>query len=391
MMTTFGSIQHLDSLKQRRKLWLKLHLWLGLGLGFFLGLIGLTGSVLVFWHEIDHALNPALYQASTNAGTQQSMDAIMAAAESAAPLGWAASWTDAPIDSASTYLVSFGYQQPTADDDQAISLTIAVDPYTAKVVGKRVFYHAWNPLRSCLVGFFFKLHYALFLGQTGTALVGVLAVLFIVSTLSGLILWWPLTGNWRRVLTIKSSASTERFNHDLHQSAGFYSLIVMLWLLISGVYLNLPEQFKWLVEVFSPVTEDIKLETMPASSNSDALQLAIQQVKATHPESSLHYIMTDNQLFTPCFNQVAALKSYVLDETCWTFNRQSGELLQIKDSAHGSIGDAIMAWQWPLHSGQAFGWTGRILVFISGLICPLLFVTGVIRWLQKRRVSLLKT
>lgn len=47
-----------------------------------------------------------------------------------------------------------------------------------------------------------------------------------------------------------------------------------------------------------------------------------------------------------------------------------------------------MQWQWFLHSGQAFGWTGRILVFLSGLACPVLFVTGVIRWLQKRRARL---
>jgi uncharacterized iron-regulated membrane protein len=29
----------------------------------------------------------------------------------------------------------------------------------------------------------------------------------------------------------------------------------------------------------------------------------------------------------------------------------------------------------------------RILVFGAGLLCPLLFVTGVIRWLQKRRAK----
>jgi len=28
-----------------------------------------------------------------------------------------------------------------------------------------------------------------------------------------------------------------------------------------------------------------------------------------------------------------------------------------------------------------------MLVFLSGLACPLLFVTGVIRWLQKRRAK----
>ena len=48
-------------------------------------------------------------------------------------------------------------------------------------------------------------------------------------------------------------------------------------------------------------------------------------------------------------------------------------------------------WLSKLHSGQAFGWTGRILVFITGLICPLLFVTGLIRWLQKRRAKSAKS
>jgi uncharacterized iron-regulated membrane protein len=36
------------------------HLWLGLDFGLFLAVIGLTGSVLVFWHELDEAINPAL-------------------------------------------------------------------------------------------------------------------------------------------------------------------------------------------------------------------------------------------------------------------------------------------------------------------------------------------
>jgi hypothetical protein len=44
-------------------------------------------------------------------------------------------------------------------------------------------------------------------------------------------------------------------------------------------------------------------------------------------------------------------------------------------------------WQWPLCSGQVFGMAGRILVFITGLACPVLFVTGMIRWLQKRKAE----
>ena len=81
------------------------------------------------------------------------------------------------------------------------------------------------------------------------------------------------------------------------------------------------------------------------------------------------------------------LRRYIISERCLVLNQADGKLLQIKDPDHGSGGDLFMQWQWPLHSGQAFGWTGRIMVFISGLACPVLFVTGLIRWLQKKRAT----
>ena len=51
----------LNRLKKRRKVWLEVHLWLGLILGFFLALLGVTGSILVFYEEIDKALNAELF------------------------------------------------------------------------------------------------------------------------------------------------------------------------------------------------------------------------------------------------------------------------------------------------------------------------------------------
>jgi uncharacterized iron-regulated membrane protein len=380
--------QRLQKQKHRRKLWLKVHLWLGLSLGLILAVIGLTGSVLVFWREIDQALNSSLYQASASAGPIKSIDEMMAAAESAAPAGWVSTWSDAPTNSAENYLFGFSYQQAPPAPEEAESLTIAVDPYTAQVVDRRVFYHDWNPFKSSFVGFFFKLHYALFLGEVGVTIVGVLAVFFLVSVVTGMVLWWPSKGQWRRVLTIKRRASPERFNHDLHQTAGFYSLIVMLWLLVSGVYFNLPEQFKALIEAFSPVTADIKLDN-PLKAET-LMEQALQQAKQIYPHANWHYFVIEPSLFTSCYKDIESLKSYVLDQGCVVFNRHDGQVLQIKDPAHGTIGDTLIEWQWPLHSGQAFGWTGRILVFIVGLICPLLFVTGLIRWLQKHRAKSLR-
>ena len=51
----------------------RLHLWLGLGLGGLFALLGLTGSVLVFYPEIDSLLHPAL-RAEAGAQTGQPPD-----------------------------------------------------------------------------------------------------------------------------------------------------------------------------------------------------------------------------------------------------------------------------------------------------------------------------
>lgn len=384
-------LQSLQSLKTRRKLWLKVHLWLGLSLGLFLAMIGLTGSVLVFWHEIDTALNPALYQNATPPDRQKSLDEILDAAKHAAPPGWASSWTQIPTTSNENYVFSFYYPNTSPPPEQAQSITLGINPYTAEMTHKRVFYHGSNPLKHCLVGFFFKLHYALLLGETGATLVGILAVLFLISALSGLILWWPLTGQWRRVLTIKSKASIERFNHDLHQTAGFYSLVVLLAVVVSGIYFNLPDQFRWLVQRFSPLTPEAQVQAPPPTSTAmPTLETLLQQARLASPGGvSRNYDFSggDSGLFSACFDDVPELRRHVVASRCLVFDRADGKLLQIRDAVHGSGGDLFMLWQWPLHSGQAFGWTGRILVFISGLICPLLFATGVIRWLQKRRAK----
>lgn len=64
----------------------------------------------------------------------------------------------------------------------------------------------------------------------------------------------------------------------------------------------------------------------------------------------------------------------------------SGALLDVRDSTtRRSAGETFLDWQWPLHSGQAFGWTGRLLVFLSGLACPVIYATGFLMWWRKRK------
>ena len=76
--------------------------------------------------------------------------------------------------------------------------------------------------------------------------------------------------------------------------------------------------------------------------------------------------------------------SRFVDRRCIVIDQYSGAVSFVKGVASGHGGQTFAAWQWSLHSGQVFGTVWRILVLLTGLACAVLFITGTIRWLQKR-------
>jgi len=209
--------------------------------------------------------------------------------------------------------------------------------------------------------------------------------------LTGLIVWWPLTGRWRQALVVKPKSGSVRFNYDLHKVSGFYSALVMLPVLFSGVYMVLPHQVVPVLELFSPVTYRYWFHSTPPTGNAQAIGMdeAVAIAKQRYPTGRPHFIYgapDPAKTYTVCQDGVDAPGS-LLQRRCLVMDRYSGKILDVDDPTIGTAGEVFTHWQWPLHSGQAFGMTGRILVFITGLACPVLFVTGLIRWRQKKRAK----
>ena len=200
-------IRHLRS---QRRLWFQVHLWLGLSLGVILSVIGLTGSVLVFWMEIDEFLHPDLIRvaAPENAG-YRSLEEIAASARAAIPPGATLYELNWPRHRNAAVICGFGMPNPAARGEPD-SWDIFVDPYTARVTGKRLWYSAENWWNNAFLGILFKIHYALMIRRWGTVLVGSMTFLFLLMTFTGLCVWWPLSGKWRQALTMASPAFRER-------------------------------------------------------------------------------------------------------------------------------------------------------------------------------------
>ncbi len=384
---------HLASLKARRKLWLEVHLWLGLALGLFLSIFGITGSILVFHAEINELLNPQLLTVPVPDGNRvyKPLAEIFQAGQAAMPQKAAHTFATYPRNDEAAFKLA--YSAPLAGD-VVESWEVYVNPYTAKVIGKRLMSSSDSPFPKTFIGFIFELHYALFLGESpGYVIVGIMGALLIISVLTGLIVWWPLTGKWLRAMTIKRKASTERLNFDLHKTFGFYSTLVLVPVLFSGVYMNVPEHVAPVIELFSPVTYRYWFRSKPTPENTsitmaEAVRIADKRYP-TGRDDWIYGATEPTSTYTVCKDGVEESGS-LLRRRCVVMDRYSGEILDEDDPSTGTSGEVFTHWQWPLHSGQAFGWTGRILVFMSGLACPVLFVTGVIRWLQKRKAHKLK-
>ncbi|OAI10284.1 peptidase M4 [Methylomonas koyamae] len=388
----------LVKLKARRKLWLDVHLYLGLIAGAVLTVVGLTGSFAVFFVELQEILNPELALVSTPVEDRKklhSLDEMVDAAESVKPLGsrfFKLYYPRKPD-------IAYKFLYFIRDDKQAKNgdgYYIFVDPYTAKVNGTQLYYLKDRYWGRPIVGFIMQLHWCLLQGRTGADINGILAAISIISVLTGLILWWPLTGKFKQALTFKRNASAVRFNFDLHKTFGFYSAIVLLPVLFSGVYFNLPEHVNVLVKLFSPANRPTAFNTIPAEVRSkpphagqQALSLSIVEaiVQERYPAGRLWMLdgpKSPEGVYKIMKKDVTELSRFIGYRDV-AVDQYSGEILKVYDSGGGSAGDVLLDWQWPLHSGHAFGWPGRILVLLSGLACPVLFVTGVIRWRQKCR------
>ncbi|MGZ5050163.1 MAG: PepSY-associated TM helix domain-containing protein [Methylobacter sp.] len=390
--------RRLAKLKARRKLWLDVHLYLGLIVGAILAVVGLTGGILVFYQEMQEVLNPELFVVSVppeGHGKLHTLDDIVAAAEAVKPQGSAFFKVYYPRKPDLAYKLLY-FVKAESQANNGDGYYIFVDPYTARAKGLQLWHPKDRYWGRPLVSFIMQLHWCLLLGKKiGGTLNGIFAVLSIISLLTGLIVWWPLTGKFKQALTFKRHASAVRFNFDLHKTVGFYSAVVLLPVLFSGVYFSFPDQVNVLVKSLSTTDRPNAFSTIPAAIHSSPPQEGQQPVSVSKVEAIVQQRYPAGKLWmlnAPKNGEdvYTVMKKDVIEISRFTGYRDfavdqySGEIVRVYDRGVGSVGDIFLDWQWPLHSGHAFGWAGRLLVLLSGLACPVLYATGVIRWLQKR-------
>ncbi len=361
-----------------------IHLWLGLSLGALFALLGLTGSALVFYVEIDAALNlPAETPDRARPGPGWDApvwDRMMATARASGrdPAGsWSFEATDGggPIP-ARYYPPSRGHSH----HDEREMLWLSTD-------GTRIVRtERWG---GYLMSWLYELHANLLTGETGRQIAGWsgFAVLGLLAT--GIMAWWP-RGSWRKALAFKRAAAPTRRLYDLHKLAGLWSVPLLLLLAGSGALLALPDIRTRMLAAATGSSETISPPPpgVPGTVPIPVTQ-ALAAAKETLPGARLAFIDVPGNGTEPYRIRVQLAGDYHrrFPSSSIYVDQFSGRVLAVHDVRRGNSARAILKWIRPLHDGSVGGTPTRILAILIGLFPAALFVTGYLRW--RRRVSAL--
>ncbi|MES2580005.1 MAG: PepSY-associated TM helix domain-containing protein [Pseudomonadota bacterium] len=388
------------SRQQMRRFWLAVHLYLGLSVGVVFSLTGLTGSLLVFYVEIDRLINPELV-ISASKSLAQSYENVIQKLHQTYPERTNAWRLEVPTQPDKPIMAR--YYKPVETQHQHFSpLVVAINPYTLAIINHRF----WGEYA---VTWIYDLHYTLLLDETGNTIMAIIGIFCLLSLLSGVYLWWPKnatynikntatkntakTNKWRKALAIRLRTGYLRKLYDIHTLLGIYSLILLILLVVTGLILEKPEWFAPSINKISSTFIKPNVQSFRADPNQKiTLDSALEIAQKQFPQAQVRWLETPESAFGTYIIRLKNLNEIAdrFPKTYVWIDQYSGKILATRNPQHNSNGDVFMDWQHPLHSGEAFGLAGRIIVCFSGIIPTILLVTGYLRWRKKSRKKVVK-
>lgn len=352
-----------------------LHRLLGLAAGLFLVVAGLSGSALVFRAEIDRALNPQLLVSASPgapAPLQPALDEVARRHPDALP-----SRVRLPQTADGTYELWLGAEP---------SVYAYVDPASGELLGMR------RPTEF-LTGWLFLLHSDLLAGETGHLVAGVVALVLVVLSLSGVVTWWPRRSPWRawalwrQSMTVARGVSAKRLTYDLHRAVGFWVSVLLLLTGVTGASLVFHEVFERLAHAVT-ATAPAARPASPAPAAGDPLPVdsLLAIAKRAQPGGAPSYLYLPTAT-TPTFQLRQRLpgEQHPNGKSFVHVDPVSGRVLAVEDGSRAVRGARLYSLLYPLHIGVLGGGATRWVAVLVGLSLPLLAVTGALVWWRRGR------
>lgn len=349
--------------KQIRALWLQVHKWIGLLLAILIVPISITGSALV-WHDwLEAKLDPARHVVTAPAALPPSAYAATAMKE----LDPGERLSNLRFDPEGSPVVAVA-SKPAKGEGRPQRTNMWLDPRDASMIDKA-------SADAGLVRAFHMIHGSLMVPGWGRPIVGWVGAFMFISCLTGIWLWWPLSGSvtsglkWKRRNTV---------NANLHYMTGFWILIPLAMLSFTGAWISFPKVFG-------------AFESGPPQRGPDrAAQARAKPIEAPHTAVDAAVLAARSAAKGDLTSIAWPTEQKPEWTITFTANDKPAEV-KVSDADASvtppeppkpeTLARKMRRW----HDGTDMGPLWQVLIFLGGIIPALLSVTGIIIWWRARQ------
>ena len=371
----------------------KIHLWLSVPFGVIITLICFSGAMLVFEKEMTRLCYADIYKVENGGGRPLPLNILAAKVSSTLPDGVEVTGITVSSDPTEAYKANLSKPRRAA---------VYINQYTGAVTGKYE--------RPAFFATMFSLHrWLMDSGRPegrpayGKIIVGISTIMFVISLISGVCVWWPKT---RRSLagSMKITTGKGRFRlwRSLHVAGGMYVITLLLAMALTG----LTWSFSWYNKAFyaalgieAPVRgggndkqksgdknkgarngradKKQKDGSNAASTKFARWQQVYDRLRTENPHAAQITVGDGTASVTPSkFGNTRASDRY-------TFCTSTGRITSAVKYADATPQGKVRGWIYSVHAGTFGGYATRVLWFLAALLGASLPLTGYYLWIRR--------
>jgi uncharacterized iron-regulated membrane protein len=350
-----------------RNAWFQVHKWIGLILAILIIPLSLSGAALV-WHDaLDRALNPQRYALTSESLGRAPQAYVAAAAAVLAPDERIATLVAKPGEP--VIVSAMQPPKPRAGGGRPARTMVWLDPGSARVLDKA-------DGNAGFVRFMHQLHGSLLVPGLGRTIVGWLGVAMLLSSLTGLWLWWPTAGSWTRGLRWRRHRNVDT---NLHHQFGFWIALPLFVLSLTGAWISFPAFFGALSGQ-KPAAQggEARFRARPLETPAQTLDavLASATVQAAGTVTAITWPTDQKPQWSVTLKPGSGKPATV------AVGDDGGEARVDGKAGEGQGGFARTMRR--IHDGTDMGMIWQVIIFLGGLLPAVLAVTGAIMWWRAR-------